>query len=68
MTEKRDQKTEICKTLSLGCHIKVQHADQWHHFVEVQVAVRVSSVTRAQPWQARPTPMDSSRRMNTVEP
>ena len=41
MTEKRGQKTEICKTLSLVCHIKVQHADQWHHFAEVQVAARV---------------------------
>ena len=24
------------QNLSLVCHIKVQHADQWHHFVEVQ--------------------------------
>ena len=47
MTEKRGQKIEICKTLSLVCHIKVQHADQWHHFVEVQVAVRVLCGTTA---------------------
>ena len=44
MTEKEAKKQRYAKPLSLLCHIenfKVRHANQWHLFVEVQVAVRV---------------------------